>query len=82
MGIVVQEVTFNAPAPMAKAIAARLESLVGQPVIVFDSPPEGDLYDLCVQIAFEMYPNATIGLRAYRGTVRTPSSHRHGRAAD
>jgi hypothetical protein len=80
MGIVLQEVTFDGPAPTAAMIAARMTERVGLPVIVRESPAaaaaaaavdRGGLYDLAAWIAFEMYPKAEIELTAYRaGAVK------------
>lgn len=73
MGIVIQEVTFDAPAPAAEVIAARVTELVGLPVIVRESPPElrGALHDLHAQIAFQANPKAEVELTAYRaGAVK------------
>lgn len=73
MGIVVTEVIFDAPAPTATKIAARVEEIVGLPLVVRDSSPEikGSLFDLDAQLAFAVYPRSQIEVTAYRaGAVR------------
>lgn len=73
MGIHVFKVTFDAPAPTAAAIAARVTELVGLPLILRESPPEirGTLHDLHAQMAIEAYPKSEIELTAYRvGAVK------------
>jgi hypothetical protein len=73
MGVVVQEVIFDAPAPTAVAIAARVAELVGLPLITRDAPSgiRGSFRDLHAHIAFEAHPDAEIELTAYSaGAVR------------
>ena len=68
MGIVIQEVTFDAPAPTAARVVAKLTELVGLPLTISESTPEirGSLFELHAQLAFARFPQVPVELTAYR----------------
>jgi hypothetical protein len=73
MGIILFHVTFDAPAPVATEISARISDLAGLPIVVNDIHAKlgGTLHDLYAQIAFETYPRTQVTVSAYRaGAVK------------